>query len=112
GGTLDFFEREDLGPRQELVAFAIDFRRHAVGAAKVAAVGHGDAQVAQWSREKVAHGVSGRLTAHEAIMLTEAERVHTSRGPAGLYLPLPGLPSRHGTPRPRPRLRSRQDSPG
>ena len=45
--TLDLFEGEQILARQELVLLAEDFRRHAVGAAEIAAIGHGNAQIAQ-----------------------------------------------------------------
>src|SRR5262249_57828508 len=56
GEPLDILEREDLRARQELVALAVDLRGHAVGAAEVAAIGHGDAQVVQRSAQAVGGG--------------------------------------------------------
>ena len=44
---LNFFEVQNLFAREEGVFLAEDFRRHAVGAAEIAAIGHGNAQIAQ-----------------------------------------------------------------
>src|SRR6185369_5815030 len=121
--TLDLHEREDLRTRQEFVALAVDFGRHAVWAAEIAAVGHRNAQVPQRTREQVARRIRSRLDggvadvadvggAHGAIMLTRAEGVHTRPGRRRLYPRGPGLRSLHGTPRSRPRMRSRQDPAG
>ena len=56
---LDLLEREQLLAVHEPVAAAEDLLRHAVDAAEVAAVGDGDAQVAERPAERVrrAHGV-------------------------------------------------------
>ena len=52
---LDLLERQQLLARQELVLAAEDLLRHAVDAPEVAAVGDGDAQVAQRPPERVGH---------------------------------------------------------
>ena len=41
------FPRHPFALAQEAVAFAEDLRGHTIGAAEIAAVGHGDAQIAQ-----------------------------------------------------------------
>ena len=64
GETLDFLEGEDLGPGQEGVAGAEDLGGHAVGAAEVAAIGDGNAQVAQFASEGVGDGGQGGCGVH------------------------------------------------
>src|SRR5262245_30162407 len=56
--ALDLLEAEELRPGEEAVLLAVDLRRHAVGAAEVAAVGDRDAKVAQRTSELVDRGRS------------------------------------------------------
>jgi hypothetical protein len=51
--ALDFLEREQGGVREKLVILIEHFAWHAVHAAKVAAICHGNAQIPQWARERV-----------------------------------------------------------
>ena len=56
GQAVDLFEGKDFILWQELVTFAEDFRRHAVGAAEIAPVGYGNPQVP--------HGPAKRIVNH------------------------------------------------
>ena len=56
GEAGDLLEGQDLAAGQELVVAAEDLLRHAVGAAEVAAVGDGDAQVVQRPPQRVGAG--------------------------------------------------------
>ena len=56
GEALDFLEGEDFVLGQNGVASAEDLGGHAVGAAEVAAIGDGNAQVSQFASEGVGDG--------------------------------------------------------
>ena len=70
GQARDLLEAEEFPARQELVLLPVDLRRHAVGAAEVAAIRHRDAQIAQRAAQAVARlgaWLSGVGGGHELL---------------------------------------------
>ena len=83
--ALDLLEGEELRAIEECVVPSVDLPRHAVDAAEVAAVGDGDAEIA----ERPAEGVCRR---HTESVLTGV------REPSGLYQTVTGdAGARRGT---------------
>jgi hypothetical protein len=59
--SLDFFKSQELVATMKFVILAVELRRHAIRAAKVAAVGNRDPEIAKWSTEMIEGGIQADL---------------------------------------------------